>query len=210
MKKLLLTAALVAGTISVFAQGTVNFNNSFGTTIVRILDTNGLGAGTGSGQGTNFFAQLYWAAGSATDSTTLQKVGYPVNLRSSANAGLVQTTGTTTLGVSPVSATVTLSPLAPGGAATLQIRAWWGGGGIYPAYYDNSLADPNQNARFGQSALVYLAATGNPNAEPPGTPTDLAGLAGFQLTKVTIIPEPTTFALAGLGAAAVLIFRRRK
>jgi len=31
----------------------------------------------------------------------------------------------------------------------------------------------------------------------------------ISLTSVQIIPEPTTFALAGLGAAALLIFRRR-
>ncbi len=30
------------------------------------------------------------------------------------------------------------------------------------------------------------------------------------LTSVQIVPEPTTFALAGLGAAALFIFRRRK
>jgi hypothetical protein len=32
---------------------------------------------------------------------------------------------------------------------------------------------------------------------------------GFMLNTVPV-PEPSTFALAGLGAAALLIFRRRK
>jgi hypothetical protein len=212
MKKLLLTAALVAGTISVFAQGTVNFNNSIGTTTYRILDTDGLNAGgTAGGQGTNFFAQLYWAAGTVTDSTLLQAAGFPVNLRSLANGGLVQTSGTTSLGVVMANSTVTLSPLTPAGsAATLQLRAWWGGGSIYPAYYNDNLAGARPEARFGQSALFTLTSTGDPTAAPPGTPSALNGLSSFQLKSVTIIPEPTTFALAGLGAAAVLIFRRRK
>jgi|SRR6185369_2310365 hypothetical protein len=40
---------------------------------------------------------------------------------------------------------------------------------------------------------------------PPASPAAMTGLSSFG----TIIPEPSTFALAGLGAA-LLIFRRRK
>jgi hypothetical protein len=36
------------------------------------------------------------------------------------------------------------------------------------------------------------------------------GLAGISPIGVAPVPEPTTFALLGLGAAGLLIFRRRK
>lgn len=48
-------------------------------------------------------------------------------------------------------------------------------------------------------------AVGNLQASPPGTPTQYWNEAGFTV----VIPEPSTFALAGLGAAALMIFRRR-
>ena len=41
----------------------------------------------------------------------------------------------------------------------------------------------------------------------PGVPLSVAGIGGF---GVHLTPEPSTFALAGLGAAAVLILRRRR
>jgi len=50
--------------------------------------------------------------------------------------------------------------------------------------------------------------TGNPGAIPPTNPSTLSGWAG-PITLVAV-PEPSTFALAGLGLAGLLIFRRRK
>lgn len=40
------------------------------------------------------------------------------------------------------------------------------------------------------------------------TPTEFG--AGFQPFQVNLVPEPSSFALAGLGLAGLLIFRRRK
>lgn len=44
----------------------------------------------------------------------------------------------------------------------------------------------------------------------PGGTLGLAGISSFGVAPVTPVPEPTTFALLGLGAAGLLIFRRRK
>jgi len=63
------------------------------------------------------------------------------------------------------------------------------------------------NANIKTSSPVFSNPLGNPNAQPPGLPTDFTGMPAVVLVPV---PEPSTFALAGLGAAALLIFRRRK
>jgi len=65
------------------------------------------------------------------------------------------------------------------------------------------------------TSLMFSTTTGNPQATPPGTATllsgTLTGTIGAANTGVflTPIPEPTSFALAGLGLAALLVFRRR-
>jgi len=49
------------------------------------------------------------------------------------------------------------------------------------------------------------------NIAPPPTPSDMTWNGGMSQNLVMLpVPEPSTFALAGLGAAALLIFRRRK
>lgn len=70
----------------------------------------------------------------------------------------------------------------------------------------------------GQNAAISLVVNGS-GLTGAGTPFVQAGFwvkgayvsssDPVALTGVQIIPEPTTFALAGLGAAALLIFRRR-
>jgi len=86
------------------------------------------------------------------------------------------------------------------GAATIQVRAWY---------------DPNHNTTWDQAlaglrnagkSLVYnITLVGN--TDPTINSLDTVGMAPF---TVAFCPEPSTFALAGLGAAALLMFRRRK
>jgi len=61
-------------------------------------------------------------------------------------------------------------------------------------------------------ALSWSQATGNPNSTPAGTAqnvsTSPSGLGSIVL--IPTVPEPTTLALGGLAAAALLAFRRRK
>ena len=88
------------------------------------------------------------------------------------------------------------------GAATIQVRAWY---------------DPNHNTSFGQalaagvnggkSALYNITLVGN--TDPTINSLDTVGMAPFNV-GILSCPEPSTFALAGLGAAALLFFRRRK
>src|SRR5439155_27250991 len=88
----------------------------------------------------------------------------------------------------------------PTGPATIEVRAWY---------------DPNHNTSFDQAvalgvnfgmSFVYninLVSTTDPTIQS----LDSIHMAAFTLPTV---PEPSTFALAGLGTAAMLIFRRRK
>jgi hypothetical protein len=52
---------------------------------------------------------------------------------------------------------------------------------------------------------------GDPNAPTPGTPADVVqDPAGVNLVLTTSVPEPGTIALACLGGASLLMFRRKK
>lgn len=68
-------------------------------------------------------------------------------------------------------------------------------------------ADYASSAIRGHSSVFSIAP--NVTAFGPGTAmgSSAAGMQGF---AVTAVPEPSTFALAGLGLASLLIFRRRK
>lgn len=92
---------------------------------------------------------------------------------------------------SPVTAT-TGGATAAGASAWFQVR----GTATVAAVDYIGQTDPFQNA------------TGNPNSDPPGLPAALTGWDSPVL--LSPIPEPSTIALAGLGIASLLLFRRRK
>jgi hypothetical protein len=86
------------------------------------------------------------------------------------------------------------------GAGFYQVRVWNTAAG---ATYAAAAA----NATLGRIAdSGALAITPTQPATPPGTPAPLAGLTSLTLTQV---PEPSTIALGLLGAAALLIRRRK-
>lgn len=214
MKKLLLTAGLVALTTAAFAQGSVNFANAtsaYGAVTPSHLLTWADSATNfnalltpGSLVSSNFAgvivpglrAQLYYGASTANSLAGMTAEPNLANFRSStsANAG------------SWLGGTRTLTGYNPGDNLMLAVVVF------DTAFAANGLDAYNQfqahtyGGLFGWSGLFsYLAPL-------PGAPVT-AYLPANQLpfsVGAVLIPEPATFALAGLGAAALLIFRRRK
>lgn len=206
MKKLILTACALTCAASVFAQGTVFLNNRLpGTLVAPIYGPNpnntslalsgnsptGTPAGTTDYAGfpllagASYSAQLWGATGSDLGAT-LTAQGSPTTFRTGAAAGFVNP------------ATVTLTGIAADAAsAVMQLRVWDNTGG---ATYDTA------TVKGASPVFVVNAIGGTLNPAP-----SLNALVSFNATGGgPVIPEPSTFALAGLGAAALLIFRRRK
>jgi len=111
---------------------------------------------------------------------SLAPVGAPVDFKTSILKGYV-------------SAGVVTFPKPQGTAVFVQMRAW----NAPNATYEAAMGAAGGKWGFSNTISVTLA-------ESPTPPPDLVGLQGFQL-----IPEPSTIALALLGAAALLLRRRR-
>ena len=198
MKNLLLLLAVTAiPSVSLKAQGTVNFANS-DTTRVRFSTNAGATSGNIPVGSTAWVAGLYWGPlGTAEGSLNL--LG-------------------TTMTWQPISGvfnggTLTV-PSTPGGTRiTFQVRAWSAG---YASYETAAaaLAAGNQSVLVGKMlglGTVTLGGQGTPAALPGGlvnspTPTDTP-MTGFTVVGV---PEPSTIALGLLGLGAIALFRRRK
>jgi hypothetical protein len=185
MKKTLATIITVGALVaSSYGQGTVTFNNVAATVVKQwttLQDSTLINIPVGGGR-----VELLWAAVGTTD----------LNLFSS-----VAITGFNTVPGRFSGGAVTIPTPVPGGGAALVIRGWTGSsltwGGI------NAATD-----QAGWSSIFTLASTGNPTTIPPGTPASIN--PAFTGLTVVPIPEPSSMVLAGLGAASLLLFRRRK
>src|SRR5438552_3670259 len=112
MKKLIIALAALVVSITVYGQGTIQFNNRIvGTVVAQVTD-----AATGLGLGAGFTAQLFAAPGA-----------------NAALTALVGLTPTTTFRTSPAAALgyvnavdLIVANIAPGATATIVMRAFNG------------------------------------------------------------------------------------
>jgi hypothetical protein len=220
MKKLILAAITLTSAASVFAQGTVVFNNRVaGTGITHIYG--GAGAVSGNGPtdlpagttdwtgylligtvgglgGSTTFAQLLGASGASAPEASLVPSSSPATtFRTGSAAGFLAGT------------TATFNNIAPDAAAgSFELAVWDNSTGLYPTWTQASVAVAAGTIFGGRSPEFNLTLIGGSVNTPPNIVG--AGLLQSFSIVTTTVPEPTTAALAGLSAAALLIFRRRK
>lgn len=219
MKKILLTLAMagaVAGSVS--AQGIIPFAASGspapGGGQIKYTTT-GLSANktdvpTGNPDNVPGYGQINLAFYAASNGTvlTLLPSGLP-----DLSAWKIQTSAlihqiAPFAGASPQANQTMDATLGPGGT-TLEVElvAWTG------SFTDFASAAASGTALVGFSgsalsggAFGWSQATGTAQAPV----TLVTGAGGFAGITVSIVPEPATMVLGGLGAAALLLFRRRK
>lgn len=207
MKKTLVTLAVAALTVSSFAQGTLNVLNfvsgqfrapiygpQAGAPATSITGNTSTGIPAGSTvysgpllAGTGFSFAVYAGAASVIDPNNLTLLT-SAPFRTGTAAGLI---ASQLLFVVP--------GVAAGEVAKLEVRVWDNKGGTITSFGDQSPLNDTKG-RSGMFSSQPLG--GGPLLAP-----DMTGWSSF---NIYVVPEPSTFVLAGLGAASLLIFRRRK
>jgi len=200
MKKTILTLALVAATaVSSFAQGKVTFGNDstrlFQIGITAPGDVAGPITAGPMASGLTLVASLY--------------AGAPGSLALQTSINI---TGTDFLAPGRMANKAVILSVPGGVAQTFQI-IFTDGGGTRPANL-NGLATYDQfgaTTYFGTSGL-FTAVPGTSIAYPFLYQTTSPVLSTWAAGPLTInaVPEPSSIVLAGLGAASLLMFRRRK
>jgi len=202
MKKSLVIGLLgvAACVTSSFGQGTVSFQNYFSSSspTIKYAASNVPVGKAGLALGGTFAAELAWFNGVTANAALLTPIASTITYfsfngpaQNSVADGDIYDAGHPAGNgagwyLGPV-ATLTGAPA--GTTVTLQVMAF--NGGSFGAATVN-----------GKSALFQLVLGGG--ALPP------ANLSSAPNFTVANVPEPTVFALAGLGAAALMIVRRKK
>ena len=206
MKKIIVISLVVASAVSVFAQGKVAFKNDAASLVTLASDSNyvlpadltlaGLAVGnlTPLLSGRVLVAGLY---GGAT-STSLALQSPTVTLNAGNSAGVIPSKNITLSGIAGIANNTPITAATP----WFQVKVWEstyasyelapaatsyrGVGSVFQMNPGNSIAFVNTAPASGNSTWV-------------GAPI-----------VVGLVPEPTAAAIAGLGLASMLIFRRRK
>jgi hypothetical protein len=197
MKKLLLLAVLLVAGYGVMAQGTVNFSNGAAGVNAPVTDVDGTTKLAGAG----FTAALY-AGPSGTVWSSLTLVTPTSAFATGASAGFF------------FGGTHTVPGVAGGSPAAYQVRVWSANFATWDLAYAAFVAG-NPAAKVGVSSSTAWNGTGLPStvgttpnlASGIATPPNLLGLQAFKLYRA--VPEPSTIALGLLGAAALLLRRRK-
>jgi len=226
MKKLVLTAIALTTALSGFAQGTVVFNNRVAGTLLTHIYLPLAGSQTtkqtGNGTSDTPPGATSWAGYALIGTAGVPEAGHymavllsapgaganPANLAPSLPSTTFRT-GTAAGGIAP--STATLANVLPDAAvATLALAAWDNSSGLYSTWAQASVAWNAGLIAAGMSPLWNQDLIGGVINGAPNMINSTDGSQHLSSFNLYTIPEPTSFALAGLGAAALMIFRRRK
>jgi len=196
MKKYIAALTMVIGLgVTAYGQGTIvfdNFNNAnsgadnTGASTAGLVYTNG---GVGHiGKVADNVGFSVWAGADAGSMSLI------ATFTSLAGGGTWWDYGQFT---DPALATKTISAIPSKGSGSFEIQMWYDPKGLFNTY-SNAVAG---GAMTGQ--VIFQNATGGGTTPP----TSFTGMPALVLSAV---PEPATFAIVGLGSAALLVFRRRR
>ena len=174
--------------VSAFGQGQINLNNR-GLALVNDASGKPL-------TGTTFVAQVWYGASASTLTSSFapspfraSTTTYPGSWNPAAAGG--------------PGAIATLTGFAPGSTVTMQVAVW-----------DSAIAGVGAAQALSKTAGTGLSETFTYAipADPLAIPGGMEGLKSFNLAAgggTPVVPEPTTIALGALGAAALLLRRRK-
>lgn len=140
--------------------------------------------GVAANSAANARVELLWAPQGTTELSAFTPLGGLINV------------GTPIAGYFS-GGTRTIQGIAPGAIVAVYVRGFTLASG---ASYDV--------ASVRGATPIFLFDTANPTAVPAEPASNLNAV--FPGLNLTAIPEPSSMAIAGLGAASLLIFRRRK
>lgn len=173
MKKVALVAlATMVVTVAGMAQGTVNFNNRVVPDVDARVETSVAGV---FARGGAYTAQLYAGPAGTAAENLVAVPGTAIFRESSAAAD----------GYLTPAGEVQIPGIAGNSVATIQMRVWANNGGAITSW-----EDAVNVSEWGSSNTIEVTLGGG--GEPPGPAANLVGLQGFQLT---LVPEPSTYAL---------------
>jgi len=212
MKKLVLGLIALTAAASVFAQGTVLFNNrTTGTIITHVYAPQ---TATPTVQLTGNGATDTPVGSAVYTGAALAGSGWTAELWAGANlapeSSLVAATPTSTFRTGGAvgnwaAVTATLTGVAGDTAiATGQVRVFPTTYGTWAAAEAAWNVDTTGTIWIGKSPTFVINAVGGQANPAPS----LVNLVSFSLVA-NAVPEPSTFALLGLGALGMMIFRRK-
>jgi hypothetical protein len=213
MKKTLFSSiigftALISTAVPSFGQGKINLNNYSGSgnqitygfgwapSIV------GTGLQNGSPGGVTWSVGFYYALGDVTGSVSPDPTG--VKNPSTLGGGLALATGA-------AGDTTVIQTGLPGGGyfqttADAIINGWTAGSVTFEVIVYSGADYFSSQYRAHSAPFLLTPTVANAPQAAPLISSSSGGMPGF---SVPIIPEPTTFALSGIGSAIFLVFRRR-
>jgi|SRR5665213_451327 len=228
MKKILVTIAIATiVAASSHAQGLVIFTSS-----TQNMSTNNSLAALGSTasgrtQGVNAYYYALFVSPTATTvggssaaemglggTYAFNDANWTLDTDPTASAASTATVGRFASTTANADGSTVVPGVAAGNAAQFVVVGWSANLGTTVAALRNAMATPGMSGFLGESVVSGAITTGNgallptPSLFQPSAPA----MQGFSLGSfsTTTVPEPTTLALAALGSASLLLFRRKK
>jgi hypothetical protein len=189
MKKITILALAVLTVLPVFSQGTLQFQN--GATTAIFTNYSALGGPRGKAAPGYLNYALLWGG---TAAAAQSGANITATVSNSATAGVIAG-----------SANFAIVGTNPGDTDYFQFIGWQAS---YGTGYAGYLAAYNAGGFFGYSAVLPFVL--GPSSGPGTVIFSSTDPTKFQGFDVVPSPEPTTLALGGIGAAALVLIGRRK